>query len=83
MRLIRNPIDSKIAQCESNRKMVAADLWAEVKTAAASIRKLTKTGKENTTRKTTSNPRSTFSSSSKCSNRSLFIMHNEFGQADT
>jgi len=71
-------MDSKVAQCESNGKMVPVDVCAGVRTAAASIRKLTKTGRENRTRKTRSNPRNTFSSSSRCSDRSLFIVLNEF-----
>ncbi len=37
MRLIRKPLDSKMAQCGSNGKMVTPDLCAEVRTADAAF----------------------------------------------
>ena len=40
----------RCAQCESNGKMVQVDVCAGVRSAAASITKLTKTGRENRTR---------------------------------
>ncbi len=47
MRLVLNPMDRKSAQYESNGNIVEADLCAQFRTAAVSIRKLSKAGREN------------------------------------